>query len=316
MSEYKGSSGEGRRAAAQKDQRKDQLDNFQQAKEKIKKDLKASGLTIGEKFASVTTTTEGDMNKAVYGLVSKEDYARKRKNAALDKESEKDAEKAEKAANKQKKKKRRKQKSKTTLSFGDEEEESDIVFVKKHSKDPTANTGFLPDRMRDAEAVKERERLKVEWEKEQEKLKDEDVTVTYSYWDGAGHRRVVTLKKGDTIERLLDHVRLEFKELRGMPSSDLMYVKEDIIIPINLSFYDLIVNKARGKSGPLFKFDVRDDVRLINDSRKEKEETHAGKVIERRWYDRNKHIFPASRWEVFDPEKKFDEYTVHGGEMQ
>lgn len=31
-----------------------------------------------------------------------------------------------------------------------------------------------------------------------------------------------------------------------------MYVKEDIILPHTISFYDLIVNKAMGKSGPLF----------------------------------------------------------------
>ena len=31
----------------------------------------------------------------------------------------------------------------------------------------------------------------------------------------------------------------------------------------------------------------------------------AGKVVDRRWYARNKHIFPASRWEKFDPEKHF-----------
>lgn len=36
--------------------------------------------------------------------------------------------------------------------------------------------------------------------------------------------------------------------------------------------------KARGKSGPLFSFDVKDDVRLINDATVEKEESHAGKV--------------------------------------
>ena len=35
------------------------------------------------------------------------------------------------------------------------------------------------------------------------------------------------------------------------------YIKEDLIIPNHLSFYDLIVTKARGKSGPLFHFDVR-----------------------------------------------------------
>ena len=28
------------------------------------------------------------------------------------------------------------------------------------------------------------------------------------------------------------------------------------------------------------------------------EQSHAGKVVERHWYEKNKHIFPASRWEV------------------
>lgn len=41
---------------------------------------------------------------------------------------------------------------------------------------------------------------------------------------------------------------------------------------------ELIVKKARGKSGPLFNFDVHDDVRMVNDARVEKDESHAGKV--------------------------------------
>lgn len=40
----------------------------------------------------------------------------------------------------------------------------------------------------------------------------------------------------------------------------------------NYSFYDLIVTKARGKSGPLFHFDVHDDVRMTIDARIEKDE--------------------------------------------
>jgi hypothetical protein len=36
-------------------------------------------------------------------------------------------------------------------------------------------------------------------------------------------------------------------------------------------------------------------------------------VVERHWYERNKHIFPASRWEIFDPEKSYgDKYTIKG----
>jgi len=85
-----------------------------------------------------------------------------------------------------------------------------------------------------------------------------------------------------------------------------------LLLPLgqHYTFYDFIVNKARGKSGPLFNFDVHDDVRLLADATKEKDESHAGKVVERSWYNRNKHIFPASRWEVFDPEKSYGKYTI------
>lgn len=41
-------------------------------------------------------------------------------------------------------------------------------------------------------------------------------------------------------------------------------------------------------------------------------QSHAGKVVLRSWYEKNKHIFPASRWEPYDPEKKWDKYTVSG----
>jgi hypothetical protein len=59
-------------------------------------------------------------------------------------------------------------------------------------------------------------------------------------------------------------------------------------------FYDFIINKAHGKSGPLFNFDAHHDVQLLADATKGKDESHAGKVVECGWYQRNKHIFPAS----------------------
>ena len=111
--------------------------------------------------------------------------------------------------------------------------------------------------------------------------------------------------------------------------SSLVESDADQVFLQHYTFYDFIVNKARGKSGPLFNFDVHDDVRLLADATKEKDESHAGKVVERGWYQRNKHIFPASRWEVcssisfdslsrskhcfqvFDPEKNYGQYTIH-----
>ncbi|KAF0890308.1 hypothetical protein E2562_002720 [Oryza meyeriana var. granulata] len=61
----------------------------------------------------------------------------------------------------------------------------------KLGKDPTVETGFLPDRGREAEEQAERERLKKQWLCEQELIKNEPLTITYSYWDGTGHRRVI-----------------------------------------------------------------------------------------------------------------------------
>ena len=69
---------------------------------------------------------------------------------------------------------------------------------------------------------------------------------------------------------------MDFADLKTVTADQLMYVKEDLIIPQTNTFYDFIVIKARGKSGPLFAFDVHDDVRLINDASVEKDESHAG----------------------------------------
>jgi len=186
---------------------------------------------------------------------------------------------------------------------------------RKLGKNPDVDTSFLRDRQRDEEENQLREELRLEWEAKQEAMRNEEIEITFSYWDGSGHRRSLLMKKGHSIyqflSRCLETLRKEFTELRAVSGDQLMYVKEDLIIPHHYTFYDFIVTKARGKSGPLFNFDVHDDIRMTSDSRVEKDESHAGKVLMRSWYERNKHIFPASRWEPFDPSKTYDKYTIH-----
>lgn len=108
----------------------------------------------------------------------------------------------------------------------------------------------------------------------------------------------------------------EFHELRGLGGDSLLYIKEDLLIPHQYSFYDLIVTKARGLSGPLFHFDVHDDVRMSVDASVEKDESHAGKIVTKGWYERNKNNFPASRWQTFDPSIVRDKYSIKGGEVR
>ncbi|KAI3737744.1 hypothetical protein L2E82_27756 [Cichorium intybus] len=64
---------------------------------------------------------------------------------------------------------------------------------------------------------------------------DEALEITYSYWDGAGHRRVMQVRKEDTIGEFLravqQQVASEFREIDTTSVQFLLYVKEDLIIP-------------------------------------------------------------------------------------
>lgn len=155
----------------------------------------------------------------------------------------------------QKKTKKRKKAQKSTLSFAlddeGEEQESSVngtgsnspgpgsgadedgkpVKRTKLGKNPAVDTSFLPDREREETERKEREELRQEWLKKQEELKNEDIEITYSYWDGSGHRKSVMCKKGDTVAQFLEKCRQQFPELRGVSVDNLMYIKEDLIIP-------------------------------------------------------------------------------------
>lgn len=86
-----------------------------------------------------------------------------------------------------------------------------------------------------------------------------------------------------------------------------MYVKEDIILPHGITFHELILNRVRGKSGPLFQFDLAEHAVAAFDPRLQSQDSHAGKVVDRHWYNKNKHIYPASRWEVFDADRLIHE---------
>lgn len=82
---------------------------------------------------------------------------------------------------------------------------NNLQVCKKIKKNPDVDTSFLPDREREEADLKLREELRLEWVMTQASLKDEPITVTFSYWDGSGHRRNVTLKKGISMKSYLNH---------------------------------------------------------------------------------------------------------------
>lgn len=350
MAQYKGAAQEAQRAMNILKRRQREREEIELRRKKIEEDNNLGNIT--DKFASHYDAIEQRLKTNTVGLVTLDEMRKKQESAVKEREAQlaqavADARLAEEKAQEEKAiKKRKREENKTKLSFdicedddyeddseddqeevteeiideGGNEESEDLEDVcsaskrKRFGKDPTVDTSFLPDRDREEQENRLRAELREEWEEKQRTIKSELLNITYSYWDGSGHRREITVRKGVTIHRFLQKclevLKLEFNELKAASVDQLMYIKEDTIIPQHYTFYDLIVTKARGKSGPLFCFDVHDDVRLVHDAKVEKDESHAGKVCLRSWYERNKHIFPASRWEPYDPEKKVEKYTI------
>lgn len=342
MAQYKGASTDGFRAKTLLKKREKQKEEIEHLKMKITEnmDQKTSVAKIDNKFASHYDAIEQELKSNTVGLVTLNEMRAKQESAVQEHEKrialEKKAKEKEKER-KRKNKEKEKTEKRSKLSFGfedEEEEEEDDEETADHEheenkekdvqeridvnsskfkrlgKNPDVDTSFLPDKEREDAENKERERLRQQWVEMQAKLKAEDIEITYSYWDGSGHRRKCLMKKGDSIQKFLQQclrdLRQEFSDLKSADVVNLMYVKEDLIIPHHYTFYDFIITKARGKSGPLFNFDAYDDIRITQDASVGKDESHAGKVCLRSWYERNKHIFPASRWEPYDAEKKWD----------
>ncbi|KAI0780991.1 XAP5, circadian clock regulator-domain-containing protein [Trametes elegans] len=320
------SKAEGRREDALAKQRNQMREEFERQKQTLIQETEKARPS-SNRFVGQNDSMEDTLKHSTVGLVRLEDFQQRRKELeeAKAREAARTNELKYDPFREEKKVKKRKKTNKATLSFALDDDEGDEsrsaslngetdreppVKKAKSRKNPEVDTSFLPDREREEAERREREALRQEWLRKQEELKNEEVEITYSYWDGSGHRKSVTCKKGDSISTFLEKCRQQFPELRGIGVDNLMYIKEDLIIPHHYTFYDFIVNKARGKSGPLFNFDVHDDVRLLADASVEKDESHAGKVVERSWYNRNKHIFPASRWEVYDPDKNYGKYTI------
>ncbi|KAH8826982.1 XAP5-domain-containing protein [Flagelloscypha sp. PMI_526] len=323
---------EGRREEMLAKERERMRDEYERQRQSIISETEKARPSAN-RFVGQNDSLEDTLKGKTVGLVHLEDFQQRRKE--LEEEKAREAARTNQLKDDKKRTKKRKKAPKATLSFAldDEEEESGDPSTSratsksetatpdpdapppskrtKLSKNPGVDTSFLPDREREAAERAERELLRQEWLAKQVALKAEEVEVVYSYWDGSGHRKSVMCKKGDSIAQFLEKCRQQLPELRGVNVDNLMYVKEDLIIPHHYTFYDFIVNKTRGKSGPLFNFDVHDDVRLLADATKEKDESHAGKVVERNYYQKNKHIFPASRWEVYDPQKDYGKYTIH-----
>lgn len=54
---------------------------------------------------------------------------------------------------------------------------------------------------------------------------------------------------GMFLKAVKEQLMVDFRELRHVSVGNLVYVKEDIILPHHHTFYELIANKVRGRDG-------------------------------------------------------------------
>ncbi len=297
-------------------------------------------------FASGSTIEAADeaFKASTVGLMTRQDFVARQEEIEAELEAKRAAElEAQRAAEARVKDKRKKKLAKISskLSFDeedvddsldidgacDEDETQQMDMPRKRGKfgalgkNPDVETSFLPDKAREEAEAEERKALAAEFLERAEAMKAETVDVAYSFYDG-GRRAGGTMrvKQGDTIEHFLVKVRAALlteggtinRDLKAVDAPGMMYIKEDLIIPHELTFHELVVTKARGKSGPLFRFDAQDDVRIQGNAKIERQDSHPGKVILRSWYEKNKNMFPANRWEIYEPGKDYarDGYRI------
>lgn len=173
----------GGRAAKLTNEREKQRQQYEEQKNKVKA-LNATDVSrINDKFNSASDNAEHEFRRRTVGLVTAEEFRRAREEG--EKQQKLDAALAiadqqlratEDLKHRQEERDRKRRKLSATLSFGNEEEEEEVILrprVKKSLKDPTVDTSFLPDAEREQELARKREELKQEWLLEQDRIRNE-----------------------------------------------------------------------------------------------------------------------------------------------
>ncbi|XXG95144.1 cleavage polyadenylation factor subunit fip1 [Hypoxylon texense] len=190
----------------------------------------------------------------------------------------------------------------------------------------------------------ERETLRREFLARQEAVKATEIAIPFVFYDGTDiPGGVVRVKKGDFTWVFLDKSRKvgadlgvgekanARREWARVGVDDLMMVRGNIIIPHHYDFLFFIMNKTVGPAGKLL-FDYASEVPNpaashspedaqsetapqvlkstrtqpdVNDLEGASDDPAFTKVVDRRWYERNKHIYPASVWQEFDPDRDY-----------
>lgn len=181
------------------------------------------------------------------------------------------------------------QKKRVKVAYEDDEEEEEPVLKKKAVvKNPSVDTTGLKTK-----GQKDKEKSQ-EWNsrmglvEKQKAMKLAPFVIRFVFYDGTQAPGQVTVKKGDPIWQILARAQRIKKEFHRLSVDDMMLVVNNLIIPHNYELFWFLDKPVKTKMGNLF-------------DQSEAESTVNTKVVSRLWFERNKHVFPATLWKEFDP---------------
>ncbi|CAD8186728.1 unnamed protein product [Paramecium octaurelia] len=283
--------------------------------EKLKKEeamlsLRKATTNMKERFGqSNQDILEEEFKQKTVGLVTREEFKRKRENIdriyVQDLQKKQEEEEKKKLELKQKRKQEYKLKT-ALLSF--ESEQQELYDKKNYGKDSSVDTLYLPDMNREKKIEELTKKFTEEYQKNMELQRDQLIDIKFQYWDAQTCTRTLRITKKTTIKEFLELARREiirdFGFLTEFSPDDLLFVANTMILPHKLSFHDIIAYKVKNRSGkPIFSFEQRKVQAKGQEYEVEVENSTTCRIIEKFRYEKIKHIYPCSKWEVVDINK-------------
>ena len=303
---------------------------FREKRDKIRKDNRISINT--DKFVKESEDLNRKLAKDTVGLVHLNQFQKIREDI------ESDDNKGLEERDKEGIRRRKMQQAASKLSFEVDElidedsndvEEATVVIKKSRlGADPSVKSYFeASDYLEATSAALESSKDRLEQEKrhKDEKKKSSLVRLTLSFYDGADHRFCVDFRRGDRLLDVLKKCQQEYGPLKGVLLDDLMLVKENLILPSDLSVFDLedmgalkdggrgpyhssdlfsFILQAKDQKGTINSGDPTSTAPLLNpDEMIETDASRNAKICSRVWFERNKHLIPAKYWFPFDKMK-------------
>jgi len=127
------------------------------------------------------------------------------------------------------------------------------------------------------------------------KKKEQLIVVHYTFFDGMDRIRNLSIKLGSTLQTFIESVKDQSNEMKTVNISQLLFVKDGLIIPHDCTFYELTETK-----------NIEWDIETFP-NKKDRSINQPVEIVERKFFEKNSHFVPFSTWKEYDPQEEVNE---------